>query len=211
MIKPAIFKGLVKFFKVCTSKYLFSLDTAEVDERGVGGGEGDNTGSQTETKDETTEHSPDLPLSTVVVTEDRMADHEVTEDGDTDRNEPVPRGQEHREEDKPRADWGRSKLVPRRLENSSDCHGENVGKAIQDYGGVEAGPILASDDGSCPEVDGSRDDEERHVGPGVGQGARLVDWLGAIGEEGEVSQQEEHSASQAGDGIVLFLSLSPLY
>ena len=75
VIKPAIFKGLVKIFKVCMSKYLFSVDTAEVDERGVGGGEGDNTGSETETKDETTEHSPDIPLSTVVVTEDRMADH----------------------------------------------------------------------------------------------------------------------------------------
>ena len=135
-----------------------------------------------------------------------MADHEVTEDGDTDRNEPVPRDKEHDEEAKPGADWGRSKLVPRRLVNRSDCHGENVGKAIQDYGGVEAGPILASDDGGGPEVDGSRDNEERHVGPGVGQGVRLVDWLGAIGEEGEVSQEEEHGASQARGGIDLSLS-----
>ena len=196
-MNSAIFKGLVKVYMICTSKYLFSVDTAEVDARGLGGGN-DGTASQTETKDETTEHLPDLPLSTAVVTEDSMADHQVTEDGDTDRNEPVPRDKEHVEEDKPGAGLGRSELVPRRLDKRSDCHCEDVGEAIQNHGSVEAGALLAPDDGGGPEVDGGGEREERSVCPGVGQGARLVHCLSAVGEEGEVTQEKGHGGPQAG-------------
>ena len=190
-MKSAIFKGLVKVIKVCTSKYLFSVDTAEVDDRGLGG-VGDGTAIQTETKDETTEHLPDLPLSTAVVTEDSMADHQVTEDGNTDRNEPVPRDKEHVEEDKPGAGLGRSELVPRRLDKRSDCHCEDVGEAIQNHGSVEAGALLAPDDDGGPDVDDGGEGQQGQGGPGVGRGEGLVHHCSPIGKESEVNKVEKH-------------------
>ena len=72
------------------------------------------------------------------------------------------------------------------------CHDQNIDEAVTDYDSVEAVPLLAPDDDGGPKVDEDGDGQERGVGPGIGRGARLVDHLGAIGEQGEVAKEEEH-------------------
>ena len=72
------------------------------------------------------------------------------------------------------------------------CHDQNIDEAVTDYDSVEAVPLLAPDDDGGPKVDEGGDGQERGVGPGIGRGARLVDHLGAIGEQGEVAKEEEH-------------------
>ena len=67
-----------------------------------------------------------------------------------------------------------------------NCHAEDIDEAVTDHGGVEAVPLLAPDDDGGPKVDEGGDGQEKGAGPGIGRGARLVDHLGAIGEQGEV-------------------------
>ena len=129
----------------------------------------------------------------MLVAEDGMADHQVAEGGDYDRNESVPGEEEYGEEHVDSgAENGRPKPVPGGLEEGQDGHVEKVGKAVTDYGGVEARPLLSPEDGGGPDVDDCSEGQQRNVHPGVGRGQRLIHHFSPIGEESEVTKEQGH-------------------
>ena len=89
-----------------------------------------------------------------------------------------------------RAENGRPEPVPGRLEDGQDDHDENVGKAVIDYGGVEACSLLGPEDGDGPDVDGGGEGQQRSVHIRIGQGGRLIYHLSIIGEESEVTKEQ---------------------
>ena len=119
----------------------------------------------------------------MLVAEDGVADHQVAEGGDAHRKEPVPGEEEDVEEDvECGAEEGRAEPVPGGLEEGQGSYGENIGKAVTDYGGVEAGALLAPDDDGGPEVDDGGEGQQGQGGPGVGRGQgssvqNKVNWL----------------------------------
>ena len=81
-----------------------------------------------------------------------------------------------------------------------NCHAEDIDEAVTDHGGVEAGPLLASDDEGGADVNEGGEGEHRTIGPGIGRGVGLVDYVGTIGEQGEVSEEEVHPGLVVGVG-----------
>ena len=173
-LPPAHLQRLVEVLKVGTPEHLLSADTAKVAFGGSLGECCDGPAGQAEAEHEAAEEPPDPPLAPLVVAEDGVADHHVTEGGDTHGKEPVPGDEEHVIKEEAGAELGRPKLVPGRLHEDMDGHSEDVGEAVADDGGVEAGPLLAPDDDCGPGVDDGGGRHQGGVGPGIGRGPRLV-------------------------------------
>ena len=113
--------------------------------------------------------------------EDSVADHQVAEGGDTDRNKLIPVVEEQGEEQLKSAEDWRPKPVPGGLEEGQEGHAENVGKAVIDNGFVEARTFVAPDDSGG---------QQGSIHPREGQGARLIHHFSPIGEESDVTKNK---------------------
>ena len=98
--------------KIVICEGFLPITEAKVGFGGCPGDTGDDAARQTEGKHEAVEQLPDFPLATVVVPEDRMADHQVTEDGDSKRTDAVPGKKDHADELEASAELRVPKPVP---------------------------------------------------------------------------------------------------